>query len=66
MVAGIMGRLLRRTLDEFLWLQLRPILERLAWRALSLTPLYRAPSGDWMVYLQKLRDGWMVGVLKRF
>jgi hypothetical protein len=66
MVAGVIGRLLRRALDEFLWLQLRPILERLAWRALSLTPLYRSPSGDWMVYLQKLRDGWMVGVLKRF
>jgi hypothetical protein len=59
-------RLLRRPLSDLLWLKVQPILQRLALRALSLKPIYQSKSGDLMVYLKKLTDGWMVGVLIQF
>jgi hypothetical protein len=56
-------RLLRRPLSDLLWLKVQPILQRLALHALSLKPIYQSKSGNLMVYLKNLTDGWMVGVL---
>lgn len=56
-----------RLLGSLLWLKLKPILDRMALKFMLNHPrLVKQVGKDTWVYVTKVKDAWIVGVLTKF